>query len=102
MMIDGSSAPGVLRRGGVGRLHSRRWGDSRTRGGGGIAALAAVWDGRSRGGVGLSSQRRESPTLVPMHHVTPIELVSRPGMSGDSKPWEGWSHAREHVEEVPA
>jgi len=28
--------------------------------------------------------------------------VNRPGMSGDSKPWEGWSHVWEHVEEVPA
>src|SRR6478736_1648631 len=23
-------------------------------------------------------------------------------MSGDSKPWEGWSHVWEHVQEVPA
>ena len=30
-----------------------------------------------------------------------VEL-NRPGMSGDSKPWEGWSHVWEHVEEVPA
>lgn len=27
--------------------------------------------------------------------------VNRPGKSGDSKPWEGWSHVREYVEEVP-
>jgi alpha-tubulin suppressor-like RCC1 family protein len=26
--------------------------------------------------------------------------MNRPGVSGDSKPWEGWSHAWEHVEEV--
>ena len=26
--------------------------------------------------------------------------LNRPGMSGDSKPWEGWSHVRENVEEV--
>ncbi|MBK9157037.1 MAG: hypothetical protein WAV45_06535 [Propionibacteriaceae bacterium] len=26
--------------------------------------------------------------------------LNRPGVSGDLKPWEGWSHAREHVEEV--
>ena len=26
--------------------------------------------------------------------------LNRPGVSGDSKPWEGWSHVREHVEEV--
>ena len=29
-------------------------------------------------------------------------VLNRPGMSGDSKPWEGWSHVWEHVEEVPA
>jgi hypothetical protein len=28
--------------------------------------------------------------------------VNRPGMSEDFKPWEGWSHAGEHVQEVPA
>lgn len=27
--------------------------------------------------------------------------VNRPGKSGDSVPWEGWSHVREYVEEVP-
>jgi hypothetical protein len=28
--------------------------------------------------------------------------MNRPGMSGDSTSWEGWSHARWFVEEVPA
>lgn len=28
--------------------------------------------------------------------------VNRPGESGDSDPWEGWSHVREHVAEVSA
>ena len=28
--------------------------------------------------------------------------VNRPGMSGDSDPWEGWSHVREHQQAVPA
>jgi hypothetical protein len=27
--------------------------------------------------------------------------LNRPGESGDSVPWEGWSHVREYVEEVP-
>lgn len=27
--------------------------------------------------------------------------VNPPGESGDSVPWEGWSHVREYVEEVP-
>lgn len=29
-------------------------------------------------------------------------LMNRPGMSGDSIPWEGWSHVRWFIEEVPA
>jgi starch synthase len=28
--------------------------------------------------------------------------VNRPGMSGDSNSWEGWSHVRWFIEEVPA
>jgi len=28
--------------------------------------------------------------------------LNRPGESGDSEPWEGRSHVREHIEEVPA
>jgi hypothetical protein len=28
--------------------------------------------------------------------------LNRPGMSGDSSSWEGWSHVRWFVEEVPA
>jgi hypothetical protein len=28
--------------------------------------------------------------------------VNRPGMSGDSDCWEGWSHARRHAQTVPA
>jgi ketosteroid isomerase-like protein len=31
---------------------------------------------------------------------TPV--VNRPGMSGDSEPWKGWSHVREHLEAVSA
>ncbi len=27
--------------------------------------------------------------------------LNRPGMSGDSIPWKGWSHVREYIEEVP-
>ena len=29
------------------------------------------------------------------------ECVNPPGESGDFSPWEGWSHVREYVEEVP-
>lgn len=27
--------------------------------------------------------------------------LNHPGVSGDFNPWEGWSHARKHIEEVP-
>jgi hypothetical protein len=30
------------------------------------------------------------------------QIVNRPGVSGDSTSWEGWSHVRWFVEEVPA
>jgi phospholipase C len=29
-------------------------------------------------------------------------ILNRPGMSGDSTSWEGWSHGRWFVEEVSA
>ncbi|WP_226282808.1 transposase [Janibacter indicus] len=28
------------------------------------------------------------------------EVLNRPGVSGGSVPWEGWSHVREYIEEV--
>jgi hypothetical protein len=31
-----------------------------------------------------------------------FDELNRPGMSGDSTSWEGWSHVRWFVEEVPA
>ena len=31
-----------------------------------------------------------------------LTRVNRPGMSGDSTSWEGWSHVRWFVEEVSA
>ena len=30
-----------------------------------------------------------------------VDGVNRPGKSGDSIRWEGWSHVREYAEEVP-
>ena len=36
------------------------------------------------------------------HARVPRPFVNRPGMSGDSTSWEGWSHARWFIEEVPA
>ena len=29
-----------------------------------------------------------------------VGKLNRPGVSGDSKPWEGWSHVREHTQAV--
>ncbi|MFZ3306737.1 MAG: hypothetical protein WA227_24555, partial [Mycobacterium sp.] len=40
----------------------------------------------------------------PERVTTPLLVlgVNRPGMSGDSTSWEGWSHVSEYVEEVSA
>ena len=48
--------------------------------------------------------QRKADALRDHHYlrVRHSSLLNRPGMSGDSKPWEGWSHVWEHVEEVPA
>jgi hypothetical protein len=39
-----------------------------------------------------------NPVIEPNGH----KPVNRPGMSGDSISWEGWSHVSEFVEEVSA
>jgi hypothetical protein len=39
---------------------------------------------------------------VPVPTPATNEVLNRPGMSGDSTSWEGWSHVRWFVEEVPA
>ncbi len=31
-----------------------------------------------------------------------IDAMNRPGVSGDSVPWEGWSHVSKYVQEVSA
>ncbi|CFR89161.1 MmpS family membrane protein [Mycobacterium tuberculosis] len=31
-----------------------------------------------------------------------VQIVNRPGMSGDSSSWKGWGHVRWFIEEVPA
>ncbi len=55
-------------------------------------------------GDGLMGPRADRPKrrVFTAGYKAAILAVNRPGMSGDSKPWEGWSHAREHIEEVPA
>ncbi len=40
--------------------------------------------------------------LEPLRQHCLLQIaVNRPGESGDFSPWEGWSHVREYVEEVP-
>jgi hypothetical protein len=58
---------------------------------------------------GLSSaalSRGNKISATPHHRGDPRHKpqtsLNRPGMSGDSICWEGWSHAREYVEEVSA
>jgi hypothetical protein len=42
--------------------------------------------------------------MEPLPYSLQIDLpkVNRPGMSGDSDRWEGWSHARRDAQAVPA
>jgi len=50
---------------------------------------------------GLPRDNRQTPSgtgVIPQPALA--SRVNRPRVSGDSKPWEGWSHAWEHVEEV--
>jgi len=62
--------------------------------------------GRQMFGVSVSPKKVSGPQLIRRYaHVSPTEsdpIVNRPGMSGDSTSWEGWSHVRWFVEEVPA
>jgi hypothetical protein len=36
-----------------------------------------------------------------VRRTTVVDTLNRPGKSGDSVPWEGWSHVREYGEEIP-
>ena len=41
------------------------------------------------------------PSSVPVSMSRNSTNLNRPGESGDSVAWEGWSHVRCYVEEVP-
>jgi hypothetical protein len=49
----------------------------------------------------LRSQIRQTNKIGAAITATANFTLNRPGESGDSSPWEGWSHVRENVEEVP-
>lgn len=49
---------------------------------------------------GLTISQRGKLDVDPL--VPDLSSVNRPGMSGDSTSWEGWSHVREYVEALPA
>jgi hypothetical protein len=44
---------------------------------------------------------RLSTPNSPRHNLT-LRTLNRPGESGDSVAWEGWSHVSEFVEEISA
>jgi drug/metabolite transporter (DMT)-like permease len=48
----------------------------------------------------LKVRLTRSSTLTKLTLLGILNL-NRPGESGDSSPWEGWSHVRENVNEVP-
>ena len=47
-----------------------------------------------------NTRRRALDTLARLNEGR-IPITESPRPSGDSVPWEGWSHVREYVEEVP-
>ncbi len=60
-----------------------------------------------RNGPFATNNAPRSPATSPPNHPTapdagfphPAETLRKhPGVSGDFKPWEGWSHVREHIE----
>ena len=42
----------------------------------------------------------DGPHRQRLSRQTGYLLLNRPGVSGDSEPWEGWSHVREHTQAV--
>jgi hypothetical protein len=53
---------------------------------------------------GFALRGRAAQAVAAEQRATDAERgreVNRPGMSGDSIPWKGWSHVREYIEEVP-
>ncbi|WP_147375493.1 SRPBCC family protein, partial [Jiangella rhizosphaerae] len=68
--------------------------------------VVTAWDPPCRCEVLHTGRLVRGPGVFAVRPLGPRECevlweVNRPGMSGDSVPWEGWSHAREYVEEVP-
>ena len=53
-------------------------------------------------GFGLARALAEAEIECVVAAPSKLIRLNRPGMSGDSICWEGWSHAREYVEEVSA
>jgi transposase len=69
-----------------------------------IAAVArdlGIHEGTLGNWVARAREAREGRGELTRDDLAELKL-NRPGMSGDSIGWEGWSHAREYVEEVPA
>jgi len=60
--------------------------------------------GAEEGGIGFELPKPGTPrhqSLTSPAQTIPARIkVNRPGVSGDSKPWEGWSHVRKNEQEV--
>ncbi len=65
-------------------------------------ALAGRQFGEDPEDVFQLARRNELRTLFTRTDIAPPVPMNRPGMSGDSISWKGWSHVRWFIEEVPA
>ena len=52
--------------------------------------------------VSLAAPKARHPRYLSLAERTMIADLNRPGESGDSVAWEGWSHVSEFVEEISA
>lgn len=57
---------------------------------------------RGQSSDGKNDPERTFGILTVMSPAAVDSSLNRPGESGDSKPWKGWGHVRNYVEEVPA
>ena len=65
------------------------------------AGYLARYSGRTRDAYSLDLKTFFAWCAERSTQVFAMTRLNRPGESGDSVPWEGWSHVWSYVEEVP-
>ena len=85
-----------------GRWQQRRWAVEGCHGAGRSLAQRLVVDGETV--LDVPAKLSARVRVYSQGHGRKTDLddaVNRPGMSGDSIPWKGWSHVSKNIEEVP-